>query len=295
MNPATVLIVGCGDIGLRLARRLLAAGQRVHGVVRSAESAAKLQARGLTPLVLNLDVQAPPPAAEVYWLAPPPASGVTDPRLRRWLEANSGGLRKLVYLSTSGVYGHCGGRWIDESEPPNPVTDRGRRRLDAERALAETAALRPLDYTVLRVPGIYGPGRLPVERLRRGLPVIRDDASDPASRRWTNRIHAEDLAEALVAARKRGRPGAVYHASDGHPGTMSDYFRRCAVLLGLPAPPEIDAGAAREVLSPALMSFLDESRRLRNDRLREELGVILRYPDLASGLPGCVEDGAASP
>ena len=170
-------------------------------------------------------------------------------------------------------------------------TDRGRRRLDAEQALAQLAAGSGTRFCVLRVPGIYGPGRLPVARLRQGLPVVRDDA-DPALRRWTNRIHAEDLADIALAAMAHGRPGAVYHACDGRPTTMSDYFGRCARLLGLPSPPEISMEQARKTLNPALLSFLEESRRMSNARMCRDLGVRLRYPDLDRGLPACVEDGA---
>lgn len=289
-----VLIVGCGDVGRRLARRLQQAGHAVTGVVSSAASAHALRERGIEPRLFDLDqalaADRRPDAGQIYWLAPPPRQGAGDPRLRRWLETLRARTRKLVYISTSGVYGDCQGRWIDEDQTPRPLTDRGRRRLDAEQALAHLAAGSGTQYCVLRVPGIYGPGRLPVARLRQGLPVVRDDP-DPARRRWTNRVHAEDLADIAMAAMARGRHGAVYHACDGQPTTMSDYFGRCARLLGLPPPPEISMEQARNTLSPALLSFLEESRRLSNERMSRELGVQLRYPDLDSGLPACLEDG----
>lgn len=289
MNTREVLIVGCGDLGQRLARRLLAQGRGVRALVRSAASAQALARQSIQATAVDLDREdSAADADEIYWFAPPPAQGATDPRLRRWLDGLAPRARRIVYVSTSGVYGDCAGRWIAEDEPLKPQTDRGRRRLDAERTLLECSARIHSEPVILRVPGIYGPGRLPVERLKQGLPVVEDGGVD-SERRWTNRIHVDDLAEAALAAMARGRAGAAYHVADGHPTTMSDYFTRCARLLGLPEPPRIALSEARARLGPALMSFVDESRRLLNLRMREELGVVLRYPDLASGLPDCVE------
>jgi nucleoside-diphosphate-sugar epimerase len=140
-----------------------------------------------------------------------------------------------------------------------------------------------VDLIILRVPGIYSPGRLPVERVRQGVPVlIETDAP------WSNRIHADDLAAACFAAARCGRSGQAYNISDGHPTTMTDYFWRIADLYGLPRPPAISMAEARRVLSPSMLSFLEESKRLDTRRMRDELGVALRYPDLASGLPTCL-------
>jgi nucleoside-diphosphate-sugar epimerase len=136
---------------------------------------------------------------------------------------------------------------------------------------------------ILRVPGIYAHDRLPIRRLREGLPVLAE-ADSP----FTNRIHADDLARVCIAAMKRGRPGAAYNVSDGHPTTMTDYFNRVADCLGLPRPPVVDRSTARQALSPSMLSFLEESKRLDNRRMREELGVELIYPDLVAGLAaGC--------
>jgi nucleoside-diphosphate-sugar epimerase len=141
---------------------------------------------------------------------------------------------------------------------------------------------------ILRVPGIYGPGRLPRERLTRGLPVLREDESP-----WSNRVHVDDLARACLAAARRGRPGGVYNISDGHPSTMTDYFNRVADASGLPRPPQITAAEARTRMSEGMQSYLAESKRLDNRRMREELGVEPQYPDLARGLAACIAAEAA--
>ncbi|TXH05711.1 MAG: NAD-dependent epimerase/dehydratase family protein [Nevskiaceae bacterium] len=285
--PARALIIGCGDVGLRVASRLRALGREVTGVVRSDQSAAALAAAGLAAQRLDLDIDAPATDAPlVFWFAPPPGEGDGDPRLRRFLATRRGASPRLVYISTSGVYGDCQGRWIDEDEPLQPLSARARRRLDAERALAEWGG----DHVILRVPGIYGPGRLPVARLRQNLPVVRPEESP-----YTNRIHADDLADAALCAAARGRPGAAYNISDGHPTTMCDYFSRCAALLGLPPPPQVTMAEARRVFTPAMWSFMEESKRLSNRRMVEQLGFAPRYPDLAHGLPGCVAALTAPP
>lgn len=282
-------IVGCGDIGQRLARRLIARGQAVIGFVRSAASADALRAAGIATQRIDLDaieaaaLDALPPPVDLYWFAPPPERGLTDPRLRGFLEVLNTPPRRLIYLSTSGVYGDCGGRWIDETAPLAPQSDRTRRRLDAETAVRDFGTARRVDVRILRVPGIYGPGRLPLARLREGRPVLRrEDAPH------SNRIHADDLAEAARIVAERGAPGAAYNVSDGAPSSMTDYFLQCAALLGLPPPPQVDLAEARRSFSPMLMSFLEESRRLRNDRLRA-LGWSPRYRDLAEGLPSCLD------
>ena len=284
-----MLIAGCGDIGLRVARRLRSMGREVTAIVRSGQSAAALQAQGIDALTVDFDAPvagADFPAADlVFHFAPPPGSGEADPRLRHLLGALSRAPRRLVYLSTSGVYGDCAGRWIDEDEPLKPLSARAVRRLDAERAVRDYAQHTGSDTVILRVPGIYGPGRLPRERLQQGLPVIRE-AESP----YTNRIHADDLAEAALHAAAFGATGTAYNISDGNPTTMCDYFTRCAALLGLPPPPQVSLEDARRVFTPAMWSFMEESKRLLNARMREQLRFTPRYPDLAAGLPACVAD-----
>lgn len=286
---APVLIVGCGYVGRRLAARLLAEDRAVTGLVRSAESAARLAGAGVTALAADLDSAAPLPAlprgAEAYYFAPPPAAGDADPRLRRVLAALTGALpRRVVYLSTSGVYGDCAGGWVDESHALRPATPRARRRADAESALRTWSAATDVAVVILRVPGIYGPGKLPLERLRKGLPLLREDDSP-----YTNRIHVDDLIAACRAAMARGTPGAAYNVSDGQPSNMTDYFNRIADFTGLPRPPVVGRDEI-ERLSPGMRAFMEESKRLDNHRMREELGVELRYPTLEAGLAACLEE-----
>lgn len=278
----TIWIVGCGDIGLRVASGLQREGREPTGVVRSAQSAEGLRAAGVAAVAADLDAGLPALEGTVLWLAPPPREGDSDARIARFCAAEPA-VRRLVYLSTSGVYGDCGGQWIDEEAPLRPKSARGRRRMDAEQRLRRWAEASRAKLSILRVPGIYGPGRLPEARLREGTPVLL-----PEEAPWTNRIHADDLAAAIITVLDRGRAGGAYNTADGNPTTMTDYFRRCARLLGLPEPPALPAAEAREHMSAAMWSFMEESKRLRVDRLRDELGFDWRYPDLEAGLPACL-------
>lgn len=255
-------------------------GREVTGVVRSDQSAAELKQIGVTALQIDLDVDTPSAIAPLlFWFAPPPNAGDSDHRLRRFLGAPLPADLRIVYISTSGVYGDCQGEWIDEDAPLLPISPRAQRRLDAERALTDWGG----DYRILRVPGIYGPGRLPVERLKKQLPVVRAEESP-----YSNRIHSEDLAEAALYAAAYGKRAGAYNISDGHPTTMCDYFSRCASLLNLPPPPRVTMEEARRVFTPAMWSFMEESKRLKNQRMIEGLGFTPRYSDLASGLPSCL-------
>lgn len=283
-----VLIVGCGDIGRRVAALCQADGQSLTGLVQSAASAACVQAAGIRPRQADLDAPATLKTARyagqrIYYFAPPPAEGDTDPRMANFLASIAADdlPQRIVYISTTGVYGDCGGAWITEAQSVNPRTPRGKRRLDAENSLRAWQARTGVPVVILRVPGIYGPGRLPLERLRKALPVLHE-----AEAPYSNRIHAEDLARVCLAAMQRGTPGAVYNVADNQPTTMSHYFNQIADALGLPRPPAVSMAEARATLTPAMLSFIEESRRIDNRKLREELGVELLYPDLASGLAG---------
>ena len=288
-SDSSVLIVGCGDIGLRVARLESSDGATVYGLARSVDKADCLESEGVVPVMGDLDDPASLQglnAADclLYYFAPPPPVGETDTRIAALLEVlkSPNVPRRVVLISTSGVYGDCGGEWVDEDRPPKPRTDRARRRLDAENRLRIWAKEQGVVIVILRVPGIYGPGRLPVDRLRRTVPVVRPEEA-PIS----NRIHADDLARICRAAGRVEPVSGVYNVSDGDPTSMTDYFYRVADHLALPRPRAISMEQARRELSPGILSFLEESRRIDNRRMLRELKVALRFPDLNSGLDGC--------
>jgi nucleoside-diphosphate-sugar epimerase len=293
--PAAV-IIGCGYVGERLAARELARGTAVLAVVRTEVHAAALAAARVPVVCADLDAPGTRrwPEVEqkgVYYLVPPPAQGIVDTRLRAFLAAiGNAPPRRVVYLGTTGVYGDCRGDWVTEARPLNPGTDRARRRCDAEAALQEFGTATGTEIVLLRVPAIYGPGRLPLERLRRGLPQLRAQESP-----WSNRIHVDDLVTACMAAMDRGRAGRVYHVADGHPVTMTEFFNRVAVTSGLPLPPCVALADAPGTIDSGMLSYLRESRRIDNTRLRRELEVALRHPTLDSGLPASLAAPGPTP
>lgn len=292
-----ILITGCGDIGKRVAacayQHAIQTGTKVsiYGLVRSKSARADLLTKNIEPVIADLDKpetlkNLPTKNAVIYHFAPPPSEGAIDnnrrdPRLRALLSAcDVNGLPdKFILLSTTAVYGDCNGEWIDETADVNPQTDRGRRRLDAETALREWAQARNVPFVILRVSGIYGPGRLPIERIKKGLPILREDQSP-----FSNRIHQDDLAQVCFAAAQRAPDRAIYNACDGSPSTMSHYFKSIAKALNLPEPPEIDREQAEKELSAGMLSYLKESRRIGNNKLLDELQISLQYPDLEAGL-----------
>ena len=287
----TLLIVGCGDVGLRVLKRLHSRW-RVVALTSSAARVGDLRAAGAVPIVGNLDEPATLGrlaglADAVLHLAPPPGEGASDPRTLNLLHAlaRRGRVQRIVYGSTSGVYGDCAGARIDETRSVAPANARAHRRVDAERRLRWYGRAFGACVTILRIPGIYAldrEGGDPRVRVARGMPalVAADDV-------YTNHIHADDLARACAAALLRGAPQRVLHVCDDTELKMGDYFDLVAELHGLPRPPRIDRATARAQLSPMQMSFMAESRRLDNTRLKHELRLRLRYPTVSEGLkPG---------
>ncbi len=293
-----LLIVGCGDVGLRVVR-LLAGRWRVLALTSSRARVAELRAAGVRPLRGDLDDPASLArlaglADAVLHLAPPPAAGAGDPRTRHLMAAlaRSPRLRRLVYGSTSGVYGDRAGAPTDETAPLRPATERAKRRVDAESRLRHFGRASGVAVTLLRIPGIYAldrPGGDPRERVARGTPVLA--AGDDVH---TSHIHADDLARACVAALHRGRPQRAVNVADDSDLRMGDYFDLVADRFGMARPPRLARADAAAVLSPLQMSFLGESRRLVNRRMRDELGVVLRFPTVAEGLGATAPPSAAS-
>lgn len=286
----TLLIVGCGDVGLRLLKNdTHARNWRVRVLTSNPERLPELRRLGVLPLWGNLDEahtlgRLGGLADAVLHLAPPPASGTRDPRMAHLLQALSRGTppAAFVYMSTSGVYGDCQGRWIDETHPVNPQTDRARRRVDAERLVRRWARRHGVRASILRVPGIYAPDREggdPRERVRRGSPSLVSEQDG-----YTNHIHAGDLARITWAALHHAAPLRVYHASDDGTLRTGDHYDRVADLCGLPRPERITREQAAQRLSPMQLSFWAESRRLVNRRMKEELGVRLRHATVEDAL-----------
>lgn len=287
---ALVVVMGCGYIGHRVAALEQSQGNRVMGLARSEKTAQRLQTFDIHPFQGDLDEpdslkNLPINGSLLYYFVPPPSSGVTDQRMQNLVSMliSRALPERIVLISTTGLYGDCKGDWISEDRPPNPKTERALRRLAAEKTLVPWGQAQNVDTVILRVAGIYGPGRLPEKRLRRGEPVLCEEESP-----FSNRIHADDLAQACCAAARRGKAGSVYNITDGHPTTMTDYFFRVADLLGLQRPPTVSLEEASQQMGPGMLSYLSESRRIENQKMRKELKVDLRYPDLARGLPSCL-------
>jgi len=261
---------------------LLVDRYRVFAVTRDPERCGALRAAGAVPVLADLDQPATLGrlrglAAQVVHLAPPPAQGRRDERTRRLAAILPRGAR-VVYVSTTGVYGDCGGALVRETRGVAPKNARAWRRVDAERVLRAWARRNGGQLSILRVPGIYAADRLPLKRLREGTPALlpEDDV-------YTNHIQADDLARIVVQALRRALPNRIYHAVDHTHLKMADYFDAVADAYCLPRPPRLAREALHAQVSPVLLSFMSESRRLDNTRLRE-LGVRLRYPDVASAL-----------
>ena len=280
-----ILIVGCGDIALRTLP-VLVHRYRVYALVRNPKYCAGLRNLGAIPIVADLDdrtslVRLSGLADGVLHFAPPPANGNTDTRTRNLLSVLSQGTLPscLVYISTSGVYGDCEGVWVRETRPLNAQSPRAQRRGDAEQQIRDWARRNEVQVSILRVPGIYAADRLPVARLRAGSPAIVAGEDG-----YSNHIHADDLARISVAALYRAKPCRVYHATDDDEMKMGDYFDLVADAYGLPHAPRMTRCEVQRAVSPMMWSFMNESRRLDNQRMKRELKVKLAYPTVADFL-----------
>lgn len=287
-----LLIVGCGDVAWRALPKLLQRF-RVYALLRDAALVPRWREAGALPLIGDLDNRASLNrlaglADCVLHLAPPPDRGSRDTRTHKLLAALGRGKslpQRLIYISTSGVYGDCHGAMIDETRPPNPETARAVRRLDAERQLRAFGRRNKVLVGILRAPGIYASDRLPVERLQKGTPALA--AADDV---YTNHIHADDLAAACCAALIHARPNRAYNVSDDSQLQMGEYFDCVADTFGLSRPKRLVRAEAERVLPPMQMSFMRESRRLSNRRLKEELRLRLAYPRVEDGIAAALKE-----
>lgn len=281
-----LLIIGCGDVARRTLPHLLGRYQ-VLALLRDPAQSAYWRDHGARPVIADLDQPSSLKrlaglADIVLHFAPPNERGLVDTRMRRLIATLCQGQslpQRLIYISTSGVYGDCAGERIDETRPLRPSTARAKRRADAERQLRRFGSYHVTRVSILRAPGIYAADRLPLERLSRGVHALRDEDDV-----FTNHIHADDLAMLACAALRFGRPNRCYNASDDSEMRMGEYFDLVADRFGLPRAPRISRAEAQITMSPVQLSFMSESRRLSNQRIKSELKAQLRFPHVVDGV-----------
>ncbi len=284
-----VVIAGCGDIGQRVAKIWKNQGKSVFGLARSEDTLNTLRQQHILAVTADLDKIESLNELKgrlskdslLYYFAPPPVKGVKDTRMANFLQnMDSEHLpHHIIYISTSGVYGDQQGRLINEQTPVNPQVDRAKRRYHAEQQLQNWTTKYAVALTILRVGGIYGPGRLPLQRLKDEVPMLHENLAP-----LTNRIHADDLAQICVAAANQNAAGQIYNVSDGSNSNMTEYFNTIADACGLKRPPLVDWDEAEKKISKGMLSYLRESRKMDNSNMMNELEIELIYPTLKDGL-----------
>jgi len=281
-----VFIAGCGYIGQRVARLAQEAGSDVTCMVRSHERERCLTAAGLKTIVCALDDPALIPALDlrgktVFYFVPPPGGGVIDQRARNFCDVLSSSFApvKIVYISATSVYAARDGSVVTEQSSIVPASAMGKRRLDAENVFRRYGVNHGVPVVILRVSGIYGPGRLPLTQIHQGQPLLRWEESGPS-----NRIHADDLAQICVIAAEKACDGEIFNVSDGQPSSMTEYFNAVADVIGAPRQPQVSLDDARRIMSPLMLSYISETRVIDPTQMFQRLGVKLRYPSLQDGL-----------
>ncbi len=285
-----VCIIGCGDIGQRVAQRWQAQNTSVTGIVATDTSRVKLSEQDITAWQCQLDdpnsaLPTLPKQTLIYYFVPPPGQGTHDTHCQtclNQLSAQASHISRIIAISTTGVYGNREGAQVTEDDTPNPQVDRAKRRYDMECQLKDWCTAHDTDLIILRVGGIYGPGRLPLARIQNKVPVLLPELAPK-----TNRIHADDLAVICIAAAKVDHSYRVYNVSDGTDSNMTEYFFTLADYFQLERPPAVDWETATKTISPGMLSYLRESRRVDNQRLLNELDIQLCYPNLLAGLKSC--------
>ena len=292
MNTSTeldVIVAGCGYAGRLLAQRISASGTRTVGLSRRVQT----EFQNFSHLQIDLDnlhcaSEINCAGKVVYYLVPPPKSGSVDTRLGNFLDSIATGVpAKFILISTTGVYGNCDGQWVSEESPLNPQADRSIRRVDAEQKSIQWCVSKNIDLTILRVAAIYGPGRIPVERIKKGITL-----PTPESCGFSNRIHVNDLVSVCMAA-ANPTPSMIYNVSDGFPMPMTKYYMLVAEIWNLPPPQISDFQTSLASHSRSMQSYLTESRKIDNRRMMQELNIELAFPDARKGLEYCykVESG----
>jgi NAD dependent epimerase/dehydratase family enzyme len=300
MNTDTkpnIHIIGCGYLGKKLLKTLinrnLASPETINCLVKSAASQSQCARSGVNSIAFDLDKtdsKLPPNInfsdTIIYYFTPPPGEGKIDPRSGLFLKFITDSLpskgqkiSKIILISTTGVYGNCHGQWVDENTPLNPSVDRARRRADAEQQFQRYCDSTQTPLVILRVSGIYGPEKLPLKRIKAQIPIVREEDSP-----FSNRIHSDDLLEVCIEAGFNNHIEGIYNCADGHPTTMCDYFMKVAKANHLPSPPTISLEQAQSQLSAGMLSYMAESRRISNEKLLTHFNLVLKYPDLNTGL-----------
>lgn len=287
-NNRSISIVGCGYIGKQLAQKLITQHNEVIGYVNSDSSQAECLTLNISSERLNLDEKLLPLDLinrRLIYLAPPPKSGQFDTRMTHFLNAiEKQQPEKFVLISTTGVYGDCNGEWIDESRALDPKAERAFRRADAEQQVQQFCENYKIPLVILRVAGIYGPGKIPIARIKSGQAIVNQQDSP-----YTNRIHAHDLVSICEKALLSETITGIYNVTDGHPSTMYEYFNAIAKALNLPAPPAISLAQAQQELSEGMLSYMAESRRISNKKLLQDFEMSLSYPTLKHGIEQIAE------
>lgn len=289
-------IIGCGYLGRKLLQALLsrnlASAENITAVVKTQASQQQCAQSGVHSIAFDMDNPDSklPETVEfnhslIYYFAPPPNAGEQDSRASNFIKQlssiphNLNPPGKIVLISTTGVYGNCHGHWVDEQTPLNPVVDRARRRYDAEQQFQRYCKKFNIPLVILRVSGIYGPGKLPLKRIKAQTPIVREEDSP-----FSNRIHADDLLEICLQAGLSNEIEGIFNCADGQPTTMCDYFLKVARANNLPEPPLITLEQAKKQLSAGMLSYMAESRRINNQKLLSTFKISLKYPDLDKGL-----------
>lgn len=291
----SVFIAGCGYIGERVARLARAADAEVTCMTRSPERGTRLAEENLETVVCALDEPGDIPVLDVagrivFYFVPPPGGAFSDPRARNFCSALASAPAppsRIIYISATSVYSVTDGSVVTEQSPVVPSSAMGKRRLDAENTFRKYGAAAGVPVIILRVSGIYGPGRLPLMQIRQGQPLLAEEESGPS-----NRIHADDLARICVVAAEKGVDGEIFNVSDGQPSSMTTYFNACADALGEPRQPQVSREEARMAMSPLMFSYVSESRVIDSTRMFHRLGITLSYPSLKDGLPASLEKPA---
>jgi nucleoside-diphosphate-sugar epimerase len=282
----TLFIIGAGDVGSRVARLAAERQLKVYALSRGNKFPHDTEIPGVVSRFCDLDetesiASLNLKGAALLYSAPPPGGGIADTRVMNLITALPSGCEpaKIVYISTTGVYGDCSGELVTEEKPVNPANHTAKRRCDAERRFRKWGGEKGIPVVILRVAGIYGSGRIPMQRILDREPLLNEQSAG-----YTNRIHADDLAAVCLAALEKGEDGEIFNVCDGEISKMTDYFNTITDLMGLPRLPQLPLDEARKLMSPLMFSYMTDSRKISNKKMLEKLGIKLKYPTLLEGL-----------